>query len=323
MRHLGNARSTIVLAVCATVAFAVMTSMAAATFVSTAAKPWPVGMGVWKFTTEMIPWMDKVGVTWYQNWSGAYGDRGKPYIFEIKTANWSDATIKSWIKNRGANCFGVNIDCEVSKTTRTQYVAKMVRTMAPNLKVFSGNMDWALQAQNKWAWTDGVMCFYNCTRYNRCAADVFYFVALSYYYQKPLCFSVQGQDAEGVKPASMAEFTQALTYATNAQGQIIWPGDRLAKYDWPDVNNALMTYPTDITRPMKVVKFANNYKKDMALCRIVAYKGYLPVASTTSGITWSNITVPSTYFSNLTKYYDTGSTKSTVISQEKNMIVRW
>jgi len=323
MKHLGKLRSTLVLALCVGVAFAVMTSVASAVFIPTAAKPFPPGMGVWKYTTEMIPWMTKVGVTWYQYWNGSPGDHGKPYIFEIKTANYSDATIKSWITNRGPNCFGVNIDCEVSKTARTQYIAKMVRTMAPNLKVFSGNMDWALQAQNKWAWTDGIMCFYNCTRYNRTAADVFYFIALSKYYQKPLCFSVQGQDAEGVKPASIKEFTWALTYASNCEGQNIWPGDRLARYDWPDVNNALMTYPKDVARPQKVVKFQGDYKKDMALCRIVAYKGYLPIASTTTGLTWSNMVVPSTYFSNLTKYYDTGSTKLTVMAQEKSMVIHW
>jgi hypothetical protein len=290
---------------------------------ATATSPFPKGMGVWKWTSAMGPWMLQEGVTWYQYWNGALGDKGKPYIFEIKTGAYSDATIQGWIKNRGPHCIGVDIDCEMPKTARTASVTAMVRKMAPGLKVFSGNMDWQLKPQNFWNWTDGIMCFYNCTRKDRCAADVFYFIALSKYYGKPLCFSVQGQDAEGVPPASVTEFKTALTYATNAEGQIIWPGDRLAVNNWTAVNAALKSYPHDGARPVKVVRLSGNQLKDMALCRIVAYKGFLPVGSTTSGVTWTNVTVPSNYFSNLSLFHNGGSTKAWIITTERNLVVHW
>lgn len=322
MHNFGKKFPALILAVCVGVIVmgsSLFTSADAAKLPS----PFPAGMGVWKWTSTMGTWCQYVGITWYQNWSGAYSDKGKPYIFEIKTANYSDATIQTWLRNRGSHCIGVNIDCEVPKTARTQHVAQMVRLMAPNLKIFSGNLDWALKPQNNWNWTNGIMCFYNCTRYNRCAADVFYFVALAGYYKKPLCFSVQGQDAEGVPPRSITEFKQALTYATNCEGQIIWPADRLAVNNWTSVNNALKYIVKDVYRPDKLVRLSGNLYRDMALCRIVGYKGFRPVGSTTGGVNWSNITVPSTYFSNLTKFHDTGSTKAAVITQERNMVVRW
>jgi len=323
MQHLGRTRSLLVLAACVGVAITVMAPLAAAARAGKTSHPWPQGMGVWKYMPEMTPWMQSIGVTWYQYWSGATGDQGKPYIFEIKTANYDYKTIKTWLKNRGPNCFGVNVDCEVPKTAKSKRVARMVCALAPGLKVFSGNMDWTLQPRNFWAWTDGIMCFYNCTRYNRCAGDVFYFIALAGYYRKPLCFSVQGQDGEGVPPASVAEFKQALTYASNCEGQIIWPGDRLARYNWTEVNGALRTYPHDAPRQPKLVRLSGDRRKDMALCRIVGYKGFRPVGSKTSGVTWNNITAPGDYFSNLTKFYDTGATKAMVVAQEQNMAVRW
>jgi hypothetical protein len=287
----------------------------------TAQSPWPAGMGVWKYGSDADSraWYKTAGIAWYQAWSGRYTGLDHPYIYEIKTGNWSTAEITSWLAVREPNRFGVNIDCEVPRTAATVGVAQRARALG--LKVFTGPCPWDVQGQGYFSAFDGIMTFYNVTGPTRFPADVFYFKALSYYYGKPMCFGVQPVDSDG-NPVDAAALAQAETYASCFEGRIAWGTDRLVDSTASGaaaVTAALASIVPDVPRTIVTVRFQKSWRLDMALCRCVAYQGCLPQASLTAGVTWANLVVPKDYMSNLTKFYDGRCTKATLEKEERGM----
>jgi hypothetical protein len=237
----------------------------------------------------------------------------------VKTGNWSAAEIAAWLAVKEPNRFGVNIDCEVPRTATTSKVAAAAR--AAGLKVFSGPCPFDVQPADYFAWTDGIMEFYNVSGPTRFPADVFYFKALSYYYGKPMCMSVQPVDSNG-NAVDTASLREANAYATCFEGHIAWGADRLVgSTDAAAASYELCHVRPDVARTPITVKLEKNWKRDMALCRVLAYQGYLPQGSLTAGVSWADLAVPADYFGNLGKFYDNARVSKTVIQQEERGIV--
>jgi hypothetical protein len=287
------------------------------------ASPWKFTKAMWKYdkSPAALAWYQAERFDGAQCWSPDYHPQ-VPYCGEIRTGVWPMDRVAAWINNSDPLCFGYNVDCEVGRTALSMQAVNMIH--ARGLKAFTGPMPWDLAPQNTYAAFDGIMTFYAVSGSTRFPEDVFYFLACAPYYGKPVCIGIQPVSSDGT-PVDAAAFAEGLTYASNASARIIWGTDRLiGSIDTRAlaVTQAIAKWPTDIPRQTLPVRFLKDRRRDMALCRIAAYKGYLPVASLTAGLSWSDLVVPSDYPTNLAKFCDTGATKAAVERQEQSMVWR-
>ena len=76
----------------------------------------PQGVGVWKVDSrpEFLAWL-REHYDWNQNWSGAYSDKGLPYIYEVKSTRLQDIQqLDNWLSGhvQNENFRGINLNCE-------------------------------------------------------------------------------------------------------------------------------------------------------------------------------------------------------------------
>ncbi len=305
-------------------------------FVTEAPKPpaWdspiPKGPGVWIYEAveddAMLAWMKNSGLTWMQFWSSAYRPRDLPYIYEIQAGLHGKRSFDSdMVKVRArlerhalsGDWVGINLNCECPFTEAAEAVFQMVRAEFPDVKIFTGPLGWdVLTKLDDFRRFDGVMTFWNCTRYQRMPEDFWYQAAMANAIGLPWCISVQPVDSEtGMTLAEPARFKAALDLAAQyADGINLWKMEDIWRLDTgrmetvtperlPGILDAIKNVdqvPTE--RPQLTVHHdvhdSWSFHEVRSLCRIAGRAGFEPVAVATSGradLWWPSIEDSSMY----------------------------
>ena len=282
----------------------------------------PQGVGVWKVDSrpEFLAWL-REHYDWNQNWSGAYSDKGLPYIYEVKSTRLQDIQqLDNWLSGhvQNENFRGINLNCESGWSDEAQEMFDHVRETYPAVKIFTGPIGWAghLASRERFAQFDGLVHFYNVAYDNRMPEDLYYFFALAGYYGKPVVMGVQPQIQEGTL-ADATLFAEGLKISGLSESAVVWASVRLFDAPESEQRTAIIAAIDGWERqPVRVVKRIPlsadpqaNWRYDMSLARIVGMAGYMPCfveAGDEADITWADIQKPEEYGKVQSYWYDKG-----------------
>lgn len=287
--------------------------------------PFPQGVGVWVYDAidqdAMLPWMYDANLGWMQFWSSAYRPRmGWPYTYEIQSGLHGKRSFDSdlvEVRKRlerhalSGDWVGINLNCECPRTEAAEAVFEMIRADFPDVKIFTGPLGWdVLTKLDHLRRFDGIMTFWNCTRWQRMPEDFWYQAAMANAIGLPWCMSVQPVDSEtGMTLANPERFKAALDLAAKyADGINLWKMEDVWRVDTGRMDtvtpervkpilNAIINVeqiPTDRPRlnVFHDVRDSWSFHQVRSMCRIAGRAGFEPVAVATpeeADLMWGSI----------------------------------